>query len=791
MLNQKIVVKAGVKQLGLFKESNFSHFEAYLTGEETGEEMELLAGQKIKLLSLHMPSSVKVNGKNVPVNFCDQGGVGEKSLETLKKLINFSNEKKVRFIILHLGFFNVLTEEREAALIRAAGKLNQLDWGEVKLCVENIPCWFNICLEKEPVLSQAEHFFQFRQKCPQIGFVFDVDHLAINTVFQHFYGEIKAEYVKLNESCSVMGLEINAEKTKFMKEKEKEILSLVRNSPDKFRKEINSSITSFLLKIKPDIIHAVGSDPSNYFSFEQLPLVGEALPLNYRGKIQGHKVEDNIDHGNWLSLLPREIWITIELMLRQEYDYLEEIKKSYHQISLFLQQLKEKKVLLIYPPHDEGTMIFSLPCLYSYLKDYAKVEVIDCPGEGIGLGELVARSKKFDPDFIGISIPSTVMANSALRTISVLREVFPKTIIVTGGVHVTLCPEELTPYCHVAVLGEGEKPLRELIQGRKIPEIRSLAYQTEGKIVRTSPAEKTDLDYLPFVDWECIPYQKFNSKYNIACEKRMRYMPLFGSKGCVFNCYFCSNWVISGRRISYKSVDRVIQEIDYLLKKYQAEYLFFADETFTINRKRVIDLCEKIISKNLKFSWTCQTRANLVDAELLALMKIAGCDTISFGIEAGSDELLKKIQKGETKEHMAKGIKLSKEAGMKVYGGFILGHYWDTLQTVWETIKFADQLDLDCPNFHIAVPFPKTQLRELIGNKLSNDYSIYKTNKAVYVPEGLKHVNLQMLRRFAQLYFYVRRPRRIVPLAARRITRLTKRVKILLTPRKNSLASSQ
>ena len=416
------------------------------------------------------------------------------------------------------------------------------------------------------------------------------------------------------------------------------------------------------------------------------------------------------------------------------------------------------KLLLLYPPYKEGTLLFSLPCLYSYLKQYADVKVIDCPSEGINLRELIDKTASFNPDIIGVSIPSTVMFNSALKTIKALKKNFPSKLIVVGGIHATLCPEELTPYCDFGIVGEGEQPLKELLQGKKPQE----------KIIY---GNKLDLDSLPFIDWNCIPYKKHNSKYNIARKKRMKYMPLFGSKGCVFNCYFCSNWVISGRKMSYKSVDYLIKEIKYLLSTYNTKYLFFTDEVFTLDKARAAEICNKIIENNLKFSWICQTRAHLVDPELLALMKKAGCDTISFGVESGNEEILKKIDKGETKQQIIDGVRLVKQAGIKVYGGFIIGHYWDNIKTVLQTIKFADKLDLDCPNFHIATPFPKTKLAELIGDKLNKDYSRYITNDVVYVPEGLKHYNLRLLRRFAHLYFYLRRPRRAIPLIMRRLTR--------------------
>ncbi|HIH12168.1 TPA: hypothetical protein HA242_00420 [Candidatus Woesearchaeota archaeon] len=311
-----ILVKSGVEQLPLFEKEDFPYFEAYLRGDEDKNDLNQLLRTKMKLISIHLPHSIQTSLGKRPIDFCDSGETGKASFLILEKILNFSQKNDVKYIVIHLGFYNYLTEDRYSVLMRTAQRFKALPSGKVTLCLENVPCWTNLCFENEPVISDAEHFSYFKKYCPNIGLTFDTDHLAITAVFKHFYDGFKAGYLA------------SEDRKAFREKMEKEIMQATRKAPDFFRKAVEQKIIAFLSQVQPDMVHAVGSDFCQYQEGKKLPLAGEALPLGYKGMIKGFLVEDRLDHAVWLSRIPKETWITIELMLRPEYNYIDQIQKS-------------------------------------------------------------------------------------------------------------------------------------------------------------------------------------------------------------------------------------------------------------------------------------------------------------------------------------------------------------------------------------------------------------------------------------------------------------------------------
>jgi hypothetical protein len=244
-----------------------------------------------------------VGGDKKPVDFADSGDIGDACFTKLQELIDFSKNNDVKFIIIHLGFFDY-TGDKSLILQRVATKFKELDCGQVKLCLENVPIWKNLCLKNEPLISSADDVLFFRKYFP-IECTLDTDHLAITTVFKEFYDNIKAGETVTEEMIS----------------------EFTSANVELFRDKISIAITEFLDKITPVTMHAVGSDFCQYFFVDKLPLIGEALPLNFVGEIKGRKVSDKIDHSVWKDRV--DGFVTLELLIRDDYDYLEEIKKNY------------------------------------------------------------------------------------------------------------------------------------------------------------------------------------------------------------------------------------------------------------------------------------------------------------------------------------------------------------------------------------------------------------------------------------------------------------------------------
>ena len=398
-------------------------------------------------------------------------------------------------------------------------------------------------------------------------------------------------------------------------------------------------------------------------------------------------------------------------------------------------------ILLLYPPTDDILDYQpSIPCLASYLVKHGfKVDALDAPALGLTIEEIRSYVKENPPKTIGISTPFTPLAKTGIETVKALKKSFPKIPVICGGVHPTCVPEEILDYADFVCIGEGEITLKEFLE-------RYL----KGEDCRK---ELVNLDSLPPPLWDIVAVDKYK-EYLPTGEKAM---PIILSRGCPFSCNFCANWFLSCRTVRYRKMEDVIQQIKHYIKKYKVKAFDFHDENFTLNRKRVLEFCDELIKEKLGIHWWAQTRANLLDPEILRKMKEAGCVGISIGVESGDEEVLRKIHKGVTLEEMKRAVKMIKEAKLISCADFMIGHPWDTPETVLATIRFADELDVDFLGYALAQPYPKTELRKTAeeqGAILTNDWSKYITSNVTYIPPGLKGYDLKVIRKIAVINFY-------------------------------------
>jgi hypothetical protein len=314
----KICVKSGIKQLPLFENERFPYYEAFIGCDDVLSD---LLNTHMELVSIHMPETIKINSKVFAINFNKSSEIATASYNKLNEIIEFSKTNDVKNIILHLGFFNSFTEDRYNIIDMIIDRFRLLDAGKVKLLIENVPCWINISFENEPIISNVEHMLYFIEKCPEAGIVFDIDHVAINTIFQRYYPGYKQKYIETEN------------KSLFRMELEKKIINETSKNIDYYSSIVNCDIINFLTVIKPNVIHATGSDFCNYQPYYNLPLNGESIPMGFRGRINGKSVEDRINHKRWIEKLPdngKDIYITLELALRNnDYNYIEQIKKNW------------------------------------------------------------------------------------------------------------------------------------------------------------------------------------------------------------------------------------------------------------------------------------------------------------------------------------------------------------------------------------------------------------------------------------------------------------------------------
>lgn len=381
------------------------------------------------------------------------------------------------------------------------------------------------------------------------------------------------------------------------------------------------------------------------------------------------------------------------------------------------------------------------------------------------------RNNKFD--IIGI----TLMTPMYLNFVNIVKAIKPltgKTPLVAGGAHPSILPVETlkeNPGVDYSVFGEGESVFPDLInaiKGKKsVSAVNGVAYR-EGKAVKiTKPAKMIEnLDELPMPARHLLDNEKY-----IPAPSTYRKLPVMhisSSRGCPYNCTYCSSQSVFGRKYRSHSVDRVLEELKLLMNKYGAKEVCFLDDIFTLNKRWMNDLCNRLIREgiNKKISWSCSTRVNLVDLSLLKKMKKAGCWQIHFGIESGSQRLLNLIKKGITLQQSRDAIKCCRKVGIKTRAYFMLGLPTETKEESLKTIAFAKEIDPDYVKFSLTTPYPGTELFDIVkkeGNLKSESWSIYKTmggfgsgTERPYVPKGRTSKELNELQKRAHKEFFFR-----------------------------------
>ena len=230
------------------------------------------------------------------------------------------------------------------------------------------------------------------------------------------------------------------------------------------------------------------------------------------------------------------------------------------------------------------------------------------------------------------------------------------------------------------------------------------------------------------------------------------------SRGCPFQCIFCSSSRFFGKKYRTRTTKNVVDEMEYLVSEYKPRSIEFSDDEFTLNRKRVEEICDEIKSRGLDIGWACSSRVDTISRSLLKKMKRAGCFLIYYGIESGSQRILNFIKKGIRIDQIVKAVRWTKEAGIKALGSFIIGFPDETREEIEETIKFSKKLNLDYAQFSIATPYPGTELYQIAkrnGLLLTNDWSEYTAARPVMKMRKLSSEELLKIYREAYMKFYL------------------------------------
>jgi anaerobic magnesium-protoporphyrin IX monomethyl ester cyclase len=380
-----------------------------------------------------------------------------------------------------------------------------------------------------------------------------------------------------------------------------------------------------------------------------------------------------------------------------------------------------------------------------------------CP-VGRGTLERLAANR---PDILCISSTTLAIGNANSFAIKAKR-LFTSLKIVVGGPHVTATPGETMerfPAFDIAVVGEGEVTLVELLnalrQGTDLSAVKGLFYR-EGKDLKSTGRQPFihELDSLPFPAWDLL--EQFPSRYLPAPFKvgKLPAATLVTSRGCPNVCIFCDRSVF-GFSCRFYSADYVVRQMTDLYHRYGIREFTLEDDTFITFKKRLKEICDRLIELRLDISWTCLGRVDHVTTENLQLMRKAGCWQISFGIESGSKEILALINKRVTLEQIRRAVVLSKEAGLRPKGFFIIGHPGETKETIKQTVDLALELPLADISVSLMTPFPGTELyrRAAEFGEFNPDWENMNLLNVVFIPHGLTREDMltaqkELIRRF-------------------------------------------
>ena len=349
-----------------------------------------------------------------------------------------------------------------------------------------------------------------------------------------------------------------------------------------------------------------------------------------------------------------------------------------------------------------------------------EVIIIDARTLQLTPDQVLAQLKQWKPDILGFMM-TTYMFRETLDWIRYLRGGLPKVKVMVGGYNLRVYPEvsvmppEIDFGCFNSAYHTVPRLLEELDGGRHFDDVPGLIYKPNGEPVRTEDAPPERFEDYPNPARHLLP----NELYAEFPTERKNFTVMVTSKGCPRKCLFCE----AGRTdYNPRSVATVIDEMQECYDQYGIREIDIFDYEFLINRKRALGICKEIQNRKLDILWACRARIDSVDDELLKEMAAAGCGRIYYGIEAGNQEMLDRINKDITIEQIRESIKLTKKNGIRALGFFLIGSPGETRASIRQTVKFATSLDLDYVQFSKMTAKPLTSLWRDMVEESGYDY---------------------------------------------------------------------
>ena len=348
------------------------------------------------------------------------------------------------------------------------------------------------------------------------------------------------------------------------------------------------------------------------------------------------------------------------------------------------------------------------------------------------IDEVKAEIRRRQPQIVGITCSSLTYAR-CIETAKAAKEACPSCKVVVGGPHPSYMPETMLRHQDIdyVVLGEGEQAMvnlaRSILNGEQdqdICKIPGVACRINGEIVKTPVEFINNLDTIPFPARHMLPMKMYDRVLPYVDVKPVDTMSVL--RGCPYQCAYCETRELWGTTCRAFSPQRIIDEIKHMKENLGTKGIYFIGDNFTINKKRTSELCHLIKENKLDIKWTCETRADLVNKELLVDMKSTGCQTMFFGVESGSPRIQQKLNKNIDLHEVKRTFELCKQVGIRTATSFMLGIPGETVEDMQDTFKFAKALNADICMFNIYSACPGSKLYdEVVSQHLYDQMDNY------------------------------------------------------------------
>ena len=364
-----------------------------------------------------------------------------------------------------------------------------------------------------------------------------------------------------------------------------------------------------------------------------------------------------------------------------------------------------------------------------------EAKIIDGELEKISLNEIIERSIKYKPDVVVLT-GMTPFYNIAVECAALLKTNNVNASICVGGPHTTIMADKaFNKEFDFGFVGDGEESWVKFLQAKEkkigFHEVPGLMYREDGKIKKVKRAHATkDLDAYPMAAYHLLKM----GEYKIGTLKgRLPFTSIQTFRGCPWKCIFCASDALDTTRILKRSIKSIVDEMEHVVKKYNVRHFMVIDDVLTLVRKRTVELCSEIINRNLNITFEGSTRANLLDEELVALLKKAGLIRLSFGLETVDEDMRKTMNKKVPLEAYSKSNELLNKYDIEALNSVMIGLPGETEENVWKTLNFLSKAkEVKQANFAIATPYPGTKFHEMAAKGeggmtlLSNNFTEYK-----------------------------------------------------------------